>query len=54
MKRKFIVEVEEGTTIGCCDCKLADYCISRTGVENVLIFLNCSKYNLDTIKVRRL
>jgi len=54
MKRKFVIKVEEGTTIGCTTCKLIDCCIAQTNVDSVLPFLNCSNYNLDTIDVQEI
>ena len=48
--KKFIVEVEEGDTLNCESCPLfCKYC-----AEERLSLLQCTKYNLATMKIKEL
>lgn len=46
--RKFIIEVEEGSTINCEDCPLDYMKCSRTCFD----YIDCSAVNLATMKIK--
>lgn len=54
MKRRFIIEAEEGDT-KCADCPLDNVCSRYSSVlrelEKHFLFLDCSKYNLSEMKL---